>query len=70
MTETLTIRLPKSLAREFRAKTRAAKTNPAEVLREAVIRYVRNTILEHIRARSGTWDGDISGEKLLQITRR
>jgi hypothetical protein len=30
MTETLTIRLPKSLARDFRAKTRSAKTNPAE----------------------------------------
>ena len=35
MTETLTIRLPKSLARDFRAKTRAAKTNPTEVLRKA-----------------------------------
>jgi hypothetical protein len=36
MTETLTIRLPKSLARDFRAKTRAAKTNPTEVLRRAM----------------------------------
>jgi len=35
VTETLTIRLLKSLAREFRAKTRAAKTNPTEVLRQA-----------------------------------
>lgn len=35
MTETLTIRLPKSMARDFRAKTRAARTNPTEVLRKA-----------------------------------
>jgi hypothetical protein len=75
MTETLTIRLPKSLARDFRAKTRAAKTNPTEVLREAAANYVRNdpaarnAIVEHIRARAGTWDGDISGEELLRRTR-
>jgi Ribbon-helix-helix protein, copG family len=75
VTETLTIRLPKSLAREFRAKTRAAKTNPTEVLRQAAASYVRNdptarnAIVEHIRARAGTWDGDISGEELLRRTR-
>ncbi|HKI68367.1 MAG TPA: hypothetical protein VKA67_02175 [Verrucomicrobiae bacterium] len=75
MTETLTIRLPKSLAREFRAKTRAAKTNPTEVLRKAASDYVhnnraaRNAIVEHLRARAGTWDGDISGEELLRRTR-
>lgn len=75
MTETLTIRLPKALAKEFRAKTRAAKTNPTEVLREAATRYVRddqaarNAVVEHIRARAGTWDGYISGEELLRRTR-
>jgi capsid protein len=42
MTETLTIRLPKSLARDFRAKTRAAKTNPTVILRRAAADYVRN----------------------------
>jgi hypothetical protein len=76
MTETLTIRLPKTLAREFRAKTRAAKTNPAEVLRQAVVAYVRNApgawnaIIEHLRTRADTWDGDVSGEELLRRTRR
>jgi hypothetical protein len=75
MTETLTIRLPKSLARNFRAKTRAAKTNPTEILRQAAANYVRddqsarNAMVEHIRARAGTWDGDISGEELLRRTR-
>ena len=75
MTETLTIRLPKSLARDFRAKTRAANTNPTEVLRQAAADYVRhdqtarNAMVEHIRARAGTWDGDVSGEELLRRTR-
>jgi len=75
MTETLTIRLPKSLARDFRAKTRAAKTNPTAILRRAAADYVRddqtarNAMVEHIRARAGTWDGDISGEELLRRTR-
>jgi predicted transcriptional regulator len=75
MTETLTIRLPKLLARDFRARTRAAKTNPTEVLRQAAADYVktnqlaRNAIVEHIRARAGTWDGDVSGEELLRRTR-
>jgi hypothetical protein len=75
VTETLTIRLPKSLARDFRTKTRAAKTNPTEVLRQAAANYVRNdqsarnAMVEYIRARAGTWDGDISGEELLRRTR-
>ena len=75
MTETLTIRLPKSLAREFRAKTRAAKTNPTEVLRKAAANYVRddqasrNAMVEHIRRFAGTWDGYCSGEELLRRTR-
>jgi hypothetical protein len=75
MTETLTIRLPKSLARDFRAKTRAAKTNPTAVLRQAAANYVKhdksahNAMIEHIRARAGTWDGDISGVELLRRTR-
>jgi hypothetical protein len=75
MTEALTIRLPKSLAREFRAKTCAAKTNPTAVLRQAAAKYVRddqnasNAMVEHIRARAGTWDGYIPGEELLWRTR-
>ena len=74
MTETFTIRLPKSLARDFRAKTRAAKTNPTAVLRRAAADYVKNqaardAAAEHIHAHAGTWDGDISGEELLRRTR-
>jgi hypothetical protein len=75
MTETLTIRLPKSLARDFRAKTRAAKTNPTEVLRKAATDYIqknqtaRDAAVEHIRKFAGTWDGYISGEELLKRTR-
>ncbi|HET7625941.1 MAG TPA: hypothetical protein VFM25_11825 [Verrucomicrobiae bacterium] len=76
MTETLTIRLPKSLAREFRAKTRAAKTNPTAVLRRAAAEFVksegaqaRNAMQEHIRARAGTWSGHCSGAELLRRTR-
>jgi hypothetical protein len=75
MTETLTIRLPKSLAREFREKTRAARTNPTAVLRAAAVNFVRNdeaagnAVVQHIRSRAGTWDGDISGEELLRRTR-
>jgi hypothetical protein len=75
MTETLTIRLPKSLARDFRAKTRAAKTNPTEVLRQAAADYVRNdpaarnAVVEHLRARAGTWNSALSGAELLQRTR-
>jgi hypothetical protein len=75
MTETLTIRLPKSLAREFRAKTRAAKTNPTAVLRRAAAEFVhkdrtaREAAVEHIRRYAGTWDGYCSGEELLRRTR-
>ena len=75
MTETLTIRLPKSLAREFRARTRAARTNPTAVLREAAVKYVRhnpsarNAVVEHLRSRAGTWDSDISGVELLRKMR-
>jgi predicted transcriptional regulator len=75
MTETLTIRLPKSLAREFRAKARAARTNPSAVLRAAAARYVREDsaardgVVAHLRARAGTWDGDLSAAELLHRTR-
>jgi hypothetical protein len=75
MTETLTIRLPKSLAREFRAKTRAAGTNPTAVLRRAAAEFVnkdqaaRDSAVEHIRHYAGTWDGYCSGEELLRRTR-
>lgn len=76
MTETLTIRLPKSLARDLRAKASAAKTNPSAVLRRAALDFVksspapsRNAMQEHIRARAGSWDGFVSGASLLKKTR-
>jgi hypothetical protein len=75
MTKTLTSRLPKSLARDFRAKTRAAKTNPTVVLRRAAADYVkknhaaRDAAVEHIRRFAGTWEGFCSGEELLRRTR-
>jgi predicted transcriptional regulator len=76
MTETLTIRLPKSLARDFRAKARGAGTNPTAILRQAAADYVkaggqkvRNAMQEHIREHAGTWDGHCSGAELLLKTR-
>lgn len=76
MTTTLTIRLPEKLARDLKTKTRAAKTSPSAVLREAASNYVRRShkdsataMQRHIDARAGTWDGDISGVELLKITR-
>lgn len=75
MTETLTIRLPRELARELRAKTRAARTNPTAVLRQAALNYVqtdpaaRNAVVAHLRARAGTWDGAVTGVELLKKTR-
>ena len=77
MTTTLTIRLPVNLARRLKSKARAAKTTPTEVLREAAERFVAepekreklNAMQRHILARAGTWDGDISGEELLELTR-
>lgn len=75
MTETLTIRLPRELARELRAKTRAARTNPTAVLRQAALNYVqtdpaaRNAVVSHLRARAGTWDGAVTGVELLKKTR-
>jgi hypothetical protein len=76
-TTTLTIRLPEALARELKAKSRAAKTSPSAVLRRAAMEYVRerktkptlNALQEHILARAGSWDGYCSGEELLQKTR-
>ena len=76
MTDTLTIRLPRELARKFRAKTRAAHTNPTAVLRDAAAGYVRDdptarhAVVEHLRARAGTWDGEVSGRELLRRMRR
>jgi len=75
MTETLTIRLPQRLARDFKAKARAAKTNPTAVLRRAAVEFVRqrgstrNALQEHIRAYAGTWDGLCTGTELLRRTR-
>jgi|GEM_PF-798420 len=78
MTTTLTIRLPMTLAREFKARTKAAKTSPTAVLRRAASDYVRekkrsgsklNAIQEHIDAHAGSWDGYCSGEQLLRKTR-
>lgn len=75
MTRTLTIRLPAGLARELKAKTKAAKTSPSAVLRRAAADYVRkqkpaqNAMQEHIDAHAGRWDGYCSGEELLRRTR-
>jgi predicted transcriptional regulator len=77
MTTTLTIRLPSTLARELKARTKSAKTSPSAVLRRAAAHYVRqkkrgkglNAIQEHIDAFAGAWDGYCSGEELLKRTR-
>lgn len=75
MTTTLTIRLPARLAKDLKARTRRARTTPTEVLRRAAENYVRsdqtsrNAVVEHIRARAGGWNGDVSGEELLRRTR-
>jgi hypothetical protein len=75
MTETLTIRMPAVLVRELKAKTKASGTNPSAVLRQAASDYVRqskpgvNPMQQHILARAGTWDGDLSGAELLRRTR-
>jgi predicted transcriptional regulator len=75
MTETLTIRLPSTLARGLKAKARAARTTPTAVLRRAAEEYVRedqavqDARLEHIRKHAGTWDGHCSGLELLRRTR-
>jgi predicted transcriptional regulator len=78
MTTTLTIRLPEKLARQFKSKARAANTTPTEVLREAAQKFVTqsrsdgkrlNAMQRHIDKYAGNWDGDISGEELLRLTR-
>jgi predicted transcriptional regulator len=77
MTTTLTIRLPATLARELKARAKAAKTSPSAVLRRAAASYVRhrnagtglNSVQEHIDAYAGAWDGYFSGEELLKRTR-
>ena len=76
MTTTLTIRLPATLARDLKARTRAAKTTPSAVLRRAAADYERkkepalnNSMQEHIDTHAGTWDGYCSGEELLRRTR-
>ena len=76
MTQTITIRLPSSLIRDLKAKTRSHKTNPSAVLRRAAAEYVcdkqgpcGNAMQDHIEARAGTWDGYCSGVELLKKTR-
>jgi hypothetical protein len=77
MTETLTIRLPRRLAEELKAKARSSKTTPSAVLRRMATEYVRskkgimalNPLQEHIVSHAGGWDGYCSGEELLQKTR-
>ena len=75
MTEILTVRMPASLVRELKTKARLAHTNPSAILRQAAADYVRqshagvNAMQQHILARAGTWDGDISGAELLRRTR-
>ncbi len=67
--------MPATLVRELKARTKAANTNPSEVLRQAAADYVRQAnpgvslMQQHILARAGTWDGDISGAELLRRTR-
>jgi metal-responsive CopG/Arc/MetJ family transcriptional regulator len=75
MTETLTIRLPKTLARDLKAKAKSAKTNPSEVLRRAAEAYVReghearDARLEHVRKYAGSWNGYLSAADLIRKTR-
>jgi predicted transcriptional regulator len=77
MTTTLTIRLSEDLARELKARTKAAKSSPSAVLRRAAATYVRgkksgaglSAMQEHIDAYAGSWDGYCSGEELLRRTR-
>jgi predicted transcriptional regulator len=75
MTTILTIRLPVELAREFKARTKSAKTTPSAVLRRAAVEYVRRSqpavsmMREHIDAYAETWAGYCSGEELLRRTR-
>jgi predicted transcriptional regulator len=77
MTTTVTIRLPEKLARKLKSKARAANSTPTAVLREAAEKYVAqpakgeklNAMQRHIEKYAGTWDGDISGEELLKLTR-
>lgn len=75
MTTTLTVRLPAALAREFKAKAKAAKTSPSAVLRQAATEFVRrqkpasNGMQEHCDAHAGTWDGHVSRRELLRRTR-
>jgi hypothetical protein len=72
----VSIRLPVMLARRLKAKARAAKTTPSAVLRDAAEKYVGlsrksrlKTLQKHIKPHAGSWDGDISGEELLRLTR-
>jgi len=75
MTEMLTVRMPAKLVRDLKAKAKQSGTNASEVLREAAAEYVRSTntgvnaLQQHILARAGTWDGEISGVELLRRTR-
>lgn len=75
MTKTLTIRLPATLARDLKAKAKAASTNPTAVLRRAAEEYVRedqvarDARVEHVRKHAGTWKGYCSGAELLRRTR-
>jgi hypothetical protein len=54
--KTSTICLMKSPAQNLNAKTKLAEKT-------------RKAMMANIRARAGTWNGDISGEELLRVTR-
>jgi len=75
MTETVTVRMPAKLVRELKAKAKLAGTNVSEILRQAAVEHGRradagvNVMQQHILARAGTWDGEISGVELLRRTR-
>jgi len=77
MTQTVTIRLPRRLAQELKAKARSSKTTPSAILRRMATEYVRskkqttlNPLQEHIVSHAGRWDGYCSGDELLRKTRR
>jgi hypothetical protein len=77
MTQTITIRLPRRLAQELKAKARSSKTTPSAVLRRMATEYVcskkpstaLNPLQEHIVTHAGRWDGYCSAEELLRKTR-
>jgi len=73
MTTVLSVRIEASLLRRahkasggnLSAFVRAAVTDKVQ----AIERAKGNSMVAHIQARAGTWDGYLTGEELLQKTR-